>query len=335
MRSKNILVTGCGGDIGQSIGKILKTEYNDLNIIGCDIYKEHAGQFIFDVCKEVPRVNNKEYLKSIKEMMKKFQIDLIIPTSEAELKFYLDNKISYINKVPLVMPDFSTMEIGNDKFLTQKFLKDNNLPFAWTVKTNEGVPKEFPCVLKHISGKGSKDIKIISETEYKNNKWNDKDFIYQEYIPSDDEEYTCGLFRGNNGIIKSIIFNRKLTGGYTGFGEVIKNESIEKLLENIAVNLDLRGSINVQLRIKNNEIPIVFEINSRFSSTVLFRYMLGFKDLIWSIDNSLGNKIQFNFDQSKIVGSKIYKGWQEYYVDGDGDNYILDNKKLEINVLSR
>jgi len=77
----------------------------------------------------------------------------------------------------------------------------------------------------------------------------------------------------------------------------------------LAVKLDLVGSINVQLRITEN-LPKVFEINPRFSSTVLYRHLFGFEDLIWSIEDKLGLELSDNRQNSN--GRKFYKGYQEY-----------------------
>ena len=43
----NILVTGCGGDIGQSIGKILLKSKYTKNLFGIDISNKNAAQFIY------------------------------------------------------------------------------------------------------------------------------------------------------------------------------------------------------------------------------------------------------------------------------------------------
>jgi carbamoyl-phosphate synthase large subunit len=37
----------------------------------------------------------------------------------------------------------------------------------------------------------------------------------------------------------------------------------------------------------------VFEINPRFSSTVLMRHRLGFSDVLWAIDEAEGKLINF------------------------------------------
>ena len=46
-----VLVTGFGEDIGQSIGKILKSKPELFSlVIGADLDQDHAGKFIFDSC---------------------------------------------------------------------------------------------------------------------------------------------------------------------------------------------------------------------------------------------------------------------------------------------
>ena len=71
----------------------------------------------------------------------------------------------------------------------------------------------------------------------------------QEFLPEDEGEYTCGLFRSSKGEIRHIIFKRDLLSGFSVFGEVVENESINQLMVKIAKLLKLNGSINIQLRI--------------------------------------------------------------------------------------
>ena len=46
-KALNILVTGGGGDIGQSIGKILTKSKYTKNLFGIDISDKNAGQIIY------------------------------------------------------------------------------------------------------------------------------------------------------------------------------------------------------------------------------------------------------------------------------------------------
>ena len=81
------------------------------------------------------------------------------------------------------------------------------------------------------------------------------------------------------------------------------------MLCNLADKINLDGSINVQLRLTKKG-PVVFEINPRFSSTVLFRHMFGFKDLEWSIQDKLN--IELEPYEAAREGRTFYKGFNEF-----------------------
>jgi carbamoyl-phosphate synthase large subunit len=324
-----LLITGCGGDIGQSIGKILKMEYPKCKLIGCDIHDKHAAHFIYDECITIPRVDAPDYMESLVELTKKYNPNLIIPMSEAELRFFADNKTTAISGIKLIMANAYAMNIGNNKLFTQELLRENGLPYAWTVKANEGNPIEFPCIIKDLAGRGSKDVSILQAKDYDPEHSYESHIIFQELLLPDHEEYTCGLFRSSEGDIRTIVFRRNLFQGYTNYAEVSSNAEIDNLLHSLANILQLHGSMNVQLRLTEKKGPVVFEINSRFSSTVLFRYMLGYKDLIWTIQDNLN--IPIDDYKSPKTSARIYKGWQEYIQYDDGARATIDNYKFLIN----
>ena len=64
------------------------------------------------------------------------------------------------------------------------------------------------------------------------------------------------------------------------------------MCESVAAGMNLYGSINIQLRITDKG-PRIFEINPRFSSTVLMRHRIGFCDLLWAIDEAQGLEVDF------------------------------------------
>ena len=252
-------------------------------------------------------------LKNLELFINKYDIDLVIPISEPELRFFsTKNLLDKIGNAKMITASRLSLEIGFDKFKTAEFLKKENLPFPETflAKSFKKID-EFPVILKSRTGSGSKGIHKINSMEgflfYTKKGIND--YIVQEFITDKNGEYTCGLYRRSNGEIRTLIFKRELTGGYSGYGEVIENIEITALLETLAVKLNLIGSINVQLRINDN-LPKIFEINPRFSSTVLFRHLFGFKDLEWSIKDLLG--MELDFYSPPKVGSKFYKGFNEY-----------------------
>jgi len=307
-----ILVTGCGGDIGQSIGKILNESPDVEALYGCDISDENAGIFIFKNFMLGPSCKAENYLDQLKKKVQDNNINLLIPIAEPELRFYAENGINdTLAGAKLVIASAKALEIGFDKLKTANFLQLNGLPFPITKPVSEIImPDNFPVILKSRTGSGSAKVFVVNDAdEFNFLKKKHPEFIVQEFLQGENGEYTCGLFRSSAGEIRTIILKRKLTGGFSGYGEVIENDEINNLLLEIAKKIDLTGSINVQLRLTPKG-PVVFEINPRFSSTVLFRHMFGFTDVLWSIEDKAG--VPLSAYTAKPAGRKFYKGFNEY-----------------------
>jgi carbamoyl-phosphate synthase large subunit len=312
-KALNILVTGCGGDIGQSLGKILLKSPFTKNLFGIDISNKNAAQFIYPNFSVGLRFTNTAYLQKLERFVKDNAIDIVIPIAEPELRYFSENNIlDKIGDAKIITASSKALEVGFDKFKTAEFLKTEGFPFPETILAKDiKTITKFPVILKSKTGSGSKDIyKVNSMDEFSfYTRNNIEDYVIQEFITDKNGEFTCGLYRSSKGEIRSQIFMRELHGGYSGYGEVIENKIITALLTRLARKLDLIGSINVQLRLSENS-PKVFEINPRFSSTVLYRHLFGFEDVIWSIEDRLGLELSDN--RQNVIGKKFYKGYEEY-----------------------
>jgi carbamoyl-phosphate synthase large subunit len=313
MKSYKILVTGCGDDVAQSIGKILRNHPIAERVIGCDIHNEHAGHFIFHQSFLVERASSPRYGESIRALVAEQEIDIIIPCTEVEIDYFVRGGFQSFDRGVVVRPNSFAVEIGLDKYRTIKFLEENQLPFPVTVLLEEIQEPLLPCVIKARRGSGSKAVYTVKDIDTFNLVRRIlTNGICQEYLESSEEEYTCSVFRSRAGGIRTICFRRKLAaGGYTNYGVVAKNKAIDSLLVRLADLLRLEGSINVQLRLKD-EIPMIFEINARFSSTVLFRHLFGYSDVLWSIQDVLGLQIESYVEPE--CGGRFYKAFQEYIV---------------------
>lgn len=306
---KTVLVSGGGGDIGIAIARILKG-YKFSQVIGCDVRREHAGECVFDLFLQAPYANNSDYFVFLSKVFKAYSIDLFIPTSEAEIlaiiKFGLvDGKLFGVD---VLMTDPNTAMLALDKLKTAKALQSIGVRSPWT-QLALYEPKELPCIFKPQSGQGSKGLRVVNAPSEAQNLIGSKDYIWQELLLPSDQEYTCGIFRNSSGILRSIVMKRTLRGGFTDKGEVVENSEIDSYIYTIATKLDIKGAVNFQLRL-TEEGPILFEINPRLSSTVMFRHKLGFQDLIWAIEDKLSLPLQ-DYVKPK-AGTKFYRGIQEY-----------------------
>ena len=155
----NILVTGCGGDIGQSIGKILKNSNLVKSVFGTDLTMNHAGVFIYDACYILPRCDNENYLNSLKGIIEKNNINVLIPISEAEIRFFHENNITEEKlNVKIIIANKEALEVGLDKYKTSIFLKNSNLPFPITNLMSNKEEMPFPFIIKSRLGSGSKNV---------------------------------------------------------------------------------------------------------------------------------------------------------------------------------
>ena len=283
-----ILVSGVGGDIAQSITRVLRSYYPGSEVIGSDIHSEFILTDLLSKTFILPSTSSDQYLKSLVDLLQNESIDLFIPTSEPELR-WLSDHTDDLDLLPChcLMPSIKAMKIGFDKYLTNKHLQLNNLPYPWTTLASEAnnAVIELPCILKSRFGAGSSTVSLIdNRSKLKIYSQLFPDYILQEFLPISHGEFTCGVYRCLDGTTRVITMRRRLSAGVTSYAEVVSMPYVDELCTKIALSLDLYGSINIQFRYVEGKGPMVFEINPRFSSTVGLRHKIGFTDLIWSIE---------------------------------------------------
>lgn len=305
---KTLLITGIAGDIAQGIATLLKEIYPSWRILGMDIHQRHGGGSFVDQNYLAPRADHPDYLSFLFNLIDTEQVDICIPMSEAELKLLA--KLEPHQKPALIWihANPKAIEIGSDKLETARFLASIGVPGPWSLDVldvAENTP--FPCIFKPRRSAGSKAIfrcEGPDEVNFLRHRYDDG--LLQELLLPDDQEVTCALFRSQRtGEIAVLQLLRALTGGFTGWAEVIEHAEILSQSHSIAEALDLNGSINLQLRITENG-PRIFEINPRFSSTVLIRHRMGFQDVVWSIQDALGEKYHVFQPQQGLRGVRSH-----------------------------
>lgn len=308
---KSVLVSGASGDIGIGIGRILKSE-NFQYVYGCDITEDNWGVCVFDKILTVPRANENNYIEELIGIINKLKIDLFIPSSEAEIKVLINFREDLEARLgcKVLIADANTVNIALDKLCTANFLKENDINYPWTIKVEQNLPLAFPCIFKPISGQGSKGLEIIKNSSRASELLNSTGYIFQELLIPDEQEYTCGVFRSKTGEFRAIHINRTLSGGFTNKGTIIEHEEIDNYVRRITEALNVKGAVNMQLRLTDIG-PVLFEINPRLSSTVVFRHKLGFEDLLWAIEDLADLPLR-NYIKPKN-GAQFYRGLSEYF----------------------
>jgi carbamoyl-phosphate synthase large subunit len=302
---KNVLLTAIGGDVAQGIATILRQSFPDWRITGMDMHSRHAGGLFVDQFYEAPKASDPNYENDLRTIVSRDAIDLVIPMSEPELLLLGAGSYRKIGEADLLMANQFAMEIGADKLKTAQFLQSIGIPAPWTELAENFLPhKHLPCIFKPRRGAGSKAVsrcETAGEVQFYRDLY--MDGIVQELLLPADQEVTCGVFRSSRGQIGVVQMLRTLVDGATGWAQVIDDADVRHQCTRLAEALELRGSINVQLRITDAG-PRVFEINPRFSSTVLMRHRMGFQDLIWSIRDLRREEIEI---LSPKVGTTVVR----------------------------
>lgn len=204
------------------------------------------------------------------------------------------------------------------KLCTSKFLLNSKLeelgfepPKTVEILSPEKLPdiNFFPVVVKPSVGSGgSENVYICQDSDellnlvkYLKNIKNP--LIAQEYVGTEDSEFTVGVLSDSDGVyINSIAMRRNLKnrlsvktriinerekenklGKYlvvsSGVSQGVVDQflGIRNLSKNVSLALGLRFAINIQCRIHHGKIKI-FEINPRFSGTTSARALLGYNE---------------------------------------------------------
>jgi len=302
----NVLITGAGSCMGQSIYRALKKSTLNFNIHITNSDKLGAGLYFEDVTSHiVPLVKNPLFLEEIKKIVKENKIDIVFSGTQWEIEALSKYGIN-VATLPLEF-----LNIGLDKYETSKFFKRNNIkaPNCCLIKDYKN---NFPVVIKPKTSSASRNIYIvIDESSIPKNI--NENYIVQDFLTG--EEYTCGCYLDKySKKINTIIMKRTLTSdGASGYGIVVKNLEIENYVKYIMECFQKEGleygHINVQLKL-TTEGPICFEINARLSSTEAPKANFGFNSVEAYIYNIV---LKQPYDKFNIKDGQFLRYYDEVY----------------------
>ncbi len=285
---RKILVTAIGGDVGNGILKILSKGSDE--IYGCDINDYPIGMDKVKSYWKSDLAVSHQYIDNLLIKCKQFEISHLIPVNEMEIIKVSEHKeVFKQHNIQIIIQDSNVLNICLDKLKTMKFLEKHmtaNVPYTYTY--DNFVENGEKHIVKLRNSCGSKYLQYITEKrELDQIPYYKDEYIIQQYLKDDNEEYTIGVF-SNGYDVRTIIFKRKLEHGHTSFVELTYNAELQQMAIEVANFIGLKGYINIQSR-KFNDSYKIFEINPRISGTVYFRYLLGFDDVTWWL-NLVDNK---------------------------------------------
>jgi carbamoyl-phosphate synthase large subunit len=320
----NIGVTGTGSLIGQAIIKsILKSSSlnNQIQIIGFDYFKDTVGSFWINKNYILPdildnKVSENEYLEFVISKIKENKIEILFIGVDFELAIFSKFKELIFKRSGCIVlvSNKKVIEIADDKFKTYEFLKSNNIyaPRSW-LPSNLPDNLEFPLIVKPRKGARSIGVlKVYNQMDLQNAISLTSNPIIQEYVGNENSEYTCGIIFFDNELKHSIALSRVLKAGNTFISKFSfeTDNLIYDYISAIAMKLRPFGSCNLQLRVDNNGVPKLFEINARHSGTTYIRSLFGYNEVEYIINYILFKKN----DSFKLKEGKVVRFYDEFFI---------------------
>jgi len=269
----NILVDGMGGDVGQGIVKsVLDLNMNFELFVSC-IDKTSSWLYKVEKSYIFPLVNDDEFIDFLINFLLEHKINIYFPTIDSSLikiamyKDYIEEKTGTC----VFIDDLEKIKICDDKYLTYKFLQDNNFSAPHTINLDNSdldlfLDKyEYPFILKTKTGNGSNNIMEISKYDELKPFIGNKNWIIQEKL-NIKNEITAGVYIGNDQELKGLyVLKRTLKCGSTFHAERIIDSCLEKEIISIAKKLNMKY-VNIQA-VYEDGVLLPFEFNGRLSGT--------------------------------------------------------------------
>lgn len=284
----NVLITSCGRRV-ELVKEFVKARKNlgiNGKIIAVDINRTAPALYFADYYELVPRINSADYIDSLISVIKKYNINLIIPTIDTELQVLADNKtrIKKETGAIVMVSDPVVIDICNNKIKSAEFFKKNGfaVPKTLTLQDIEDKNYTFPLFIKPLNGSSSVNVfKVNTERELSFFLDYIDDPIVQECVSG--IEYTIDAFIDFNGKLISAVPRQRLQtrGGEILKGVIDMNENIISDITRMIDKLKPIGHITIQGFLGDDNIFRYIEINPRFGGGAPMSIKAGANSCEW------------------------------------------------------
>jgi carbamoyl-phosphate synthase large subunit len=285
----NVLITGAGGPLGQSILKATRSADLECRVIATDRHTLSVGFYWADSHYVLPSSEEPAYLGRLAAICRAECVDAVLIGSESEMHVLAEAKEAFEEETgaKVIVSPPEVLRIATDKWETTRFLATRGL--AYPRSAIPEVPEQvsalvadmgFPLIVKPRSGSGSRSMfKVCDWRELEHVLSLVSDPVVQEYLQPDDQEYTTAAFVDDAGEPQgAIVMRRELAAGLTYRAWVEDNPLVAESAQAVVAALRPLGPCNVQLRLTERG-PVPFEINARFSSTTSMRARFGYNEV--------------------------------------------------------
>lgn len=280
-----ILVTAANGDIAEAAARILRSGFPGSRIDGADALGDLPGRLRFDRIFPIPWASAPDYIECLSRLVHEQCYDIVLVASEPEV-IRLSAERDGAASLPLLINAPGLVARFTDKIKTAEWFQAIGLRAPRTWRPSEVHDGLLPLFAKRRSGSGSRGTMVVTDSRVLPvavELAQQDDMIFQDLLDDKCTETTSAMLR-IGGDFRHVSFRRRLLGGMTSWAEVIQEPELDRALEQMALHIpDDDFFLNVQGRLTEHG-PCFFEVNCRFSSTIMMRHLVGFSDLEWMLN---------------------------------------------------
>ncbi|HEY0355646.1 MAG TPA: ATP-grasp domain-containing protein [Flavisolibacter sp.] len=344
MSSKiNILMTGAGAPGAAGIIYCLKSDPS-VELTVADANENAVGKYLAKDFVQIPKANHPAFISALLDICLEKHIDIILPLVTRELFPLSQNKKRFEEKgIRVLVSHPGAIDLANNKSSSYRYLKEAGIevPKFFVVKNVEefihaayelGHPQRSFCFKPSISN-GSRGVRIVSDSlDESELLFHEKPYNLQityahalhilsshpfpellvsEYLPGPEFSVDCLV---ENGEVHLAVprLRKKMINGISVEGEFVKDTAVIDYCKSIIRAIGLHGNIGIQVKMSENEVPMLLEINPRVQGTIVAGMGAGVNLPLLAIKQELNLPIE----QEELEvrwGVKFSRYWAEVY----------------------
>lgn len=254
-----ILLTGAAGPAGRAL-------YPELLRRGIEVVR--ADMVPGDGMVQVPAARDPNFLTVIGRLIESDGIDAILPTVQEELPVFAHAVIH----IPVLISSPDAVEVADDKWLTYHVLNRAGIPVPRST-TPASVDTETlewlgeRVISKPRRGRGGRGVTVHESPKSWELAELPEDSIIQEFAGG--AEYAPNVFVSDSRTECVVLKKTELAHGHHGNAvttEIVHDPEIADLAIRAARAVGLYGPVDIDIRRRDDGVPVVLEINARFGA---------------------------------------------------------------------
>lgn len=302
MTSRNVLITAGSRRVPLvNAFRAALAQFGGGEVIVTDVNPLSPSVHCADRAYRVPLSSEPGYIEEILRIARHERVRLVVPSIDDELTAFACAAPRFLAAgIRVAVSEPSTTALCNDKYALCRALASRGIAAAPTWLPGE-VPQgtSFPLFVKPRVGRGG-----VGAFPIRNQRELDffvdyvEDAIVQEYL--DGPEFTLDMLCSFNGEPLAIVPRERVVirAGVIDRGRTVRHDALLELARRCADVLPFAGAVNIQCRIVRG-VPIVFEINPRFSGGIGLTIAAGVDVPRLLLELTLGVRVKPSIGQFK------------------------------------